>query len=218
MVKGIFCMRKLVTVLLIATSFQTYSQDAIQVISKNYFRAHPFDSKFSTFILNLQRDPWFTTKEFNRRTDSTFFYLTGDYKNFNPFRFTPKELKLIVAEEQMAYADSLHTLDTIINLQLIGITDTNPASSKLVEKEFKRFHQSQSKRFDDFIHKTLGGSQTITGEMSSYFISPYSIAPVTVAWGMMPITKEYGFVITVRFKVTQNQAVYITQPGEFKGL
>ena len=211
-------MRKLVTFLFIITAFQTYSQDAIQAISKTYFRAHPFDSKFSTFIQNLQRDPWFTTKEFNRRTDSTFFYLTGHYKNFNPFRFTPKELKLIVAEEEMAYADSLHTLDTIINLQLIGIIDTNTASSKLVEKEFKRFHQSQAKRFDDFMHRTLGGTQAITGEVNNYFIFPYSIAPVTVAWGPMPVTKDYSFVITVRFKVTQNQAVYITQPGDFKGL
>ena len=211
-------MRKIFTLLFIICATKTNSQDAIQVISKNYFRTHPFDSKFSTFILNLQRDPWFSMKEFSRRTDSTFFFLTGDYKNFNPFRFTPKELKLIVAEEVITYSDSLKTLDTIVNLQLIGIIDTNTASSKLVEKEFKRFHQSQSKRFDDFSHKTLGGSQTLTGEINNYFISPFTISPVTIAWGLMPETKEYSFAITVRFKVTQNQAVYITQPGEFKGL
>jgi len=211
-------MRKLFTSFLIIITFNTYSQNAIQIVSKNYFRFHPFDSKFSTFILNLQQDPWFSVKEFNRRTDSTFFYLTGEYKNFNPFRFTPKQLKLIVAEEEIVYSDSSKTLDTIINLQLIGIIDTNITSSKLVEKEFKRFHQSQSKRFDDFAHKTLGGPQTITGEMNNYFISPFSISPVTVAWGPMPVTNEYSFAITVRFKVTQNQAFYITQPGEFKGL
>ena len=194
------------------------SQYAAEALIKTYFRTHPFDSKFSTFILNLQRDPWFTIKEFSRRTDSTFFFLTGDYKNFNPFRFTPKELKLIVAEEVISYSDSLKTLDTIVNLQLIGILDTNWASRKFVEKEFKRFHQSQSKRFDDFSQKTLGGSQTTTGEINSYFISPYSISPVTIAWGLMPETKEYSFAITIRFKVKENQAVYITQPGEFKGL
>ena len=210
-------MRKLFISVFIIIAFKTYSQDAIQAISKNYFRTHPFDSKFSTFILNLQRDPWFSVKEFNRRTDSSFFYLTGDYINFNPFRFTPKELKLIVAEQEITYTDSLQTLDTIINLQLIGIIDTNTTSSKLVEKEFKRFHQSQSKRFDDVIHKTLGGPQNITGEINNYFISPFTISPITIAWGPMPETKEYSFAITVRFKVTQNQALYITQPGEFKG-
>jgi len=211
-------MRKIFIFLFIVITFKAYSQDAIQIISKNYFRAHPFNSKFSTFILNLQRDPWFSVKEFGRRTDSTFFYLAGEYKNFNPFRFTPTELKLIVAEEEITYSDSLQTHDTIMNLQLIGIIDTNTTSSKLVEREFKRFHQAQSKRFDDFIHKTLGRAQAITGEVNYYFISPFSISPVIVTWGLMPETKEYTFAIRVRFKVTQNQAVYITQPGEFKGL
>ena len=211
-------MKRILLPFLILIVSTANSQYAAESLIKTYFRTHPFDSKFSTFIMNLQRDPWFTIKEFSRRTDSTFFFLTGDYKNFNPFRFTQKELKLIVAEEEMAHGDSLHTLDTIINFQLIGIIDTNAASGKLVEKEFKRFHQAQAKRFDDFIHQTPGGPQVMTGGVNNYFISPYSIAPVTVAWGPLPETKEYSFVITVRFKVAENQAVYITQPGEFKGL
>lgn len=210
-------MKKFFVSLLIVIAFKSYSQDAIQTISKNYFRANPFDSKFSTFILNLHRDPWLTINEYYRRTDSTFFYLSGTYKNFNPFHFIPTELKLIVAEEEIIYTDSLRTHDTIMNLQLIGIMDTL-ADSKLVEKEFRRFHQSQSKRFDDFIHKTLGGPNTITGEINNYFVSPFSISPVTIAWGLMPGTKQYSFAITVRFKIMENQANYITQPGELKGL
>ena len=207
-------MKKIFISLLIVISFRCYCQDAIQAISKNYFRAHPFDSKFSTFILNLQRDPWLTINEFYRRTDSTFFYLSGTYKNFNPFRFTPTELKFIVAEEEIIYSDSLQTHDTIMNIQLIGVIDTLTANGKLVEKEFKRFHQSQAKRFDDFTHKTLGGANTVTGEINNYFISPFSISPVTIAWGFMPGTKQYSFAITVRFRVMENQANYITQPGE----
>lgn len=211
-------MKRIFVSLLIAIAFKSYSQDPIQLVFKAYFRTHPFDSKFSTFILNLQRDPWLTIKEFNRRTDSTFFYLTGTYKNFNPFRFTPSELKLIVAEEEIIYSDSTKTHDTIMNLQLIGLIDTNITSARLAEREFKRFHQSQSKRFDDFIHKTLGGPQAIKGEIYNYFVSPFSISPVTIAWGPMPGTRQYTFAITVRFKVMENQAAYITQPGELQGL
>lgn len=211
-------MRKTFIAFLIITGFEAPAQDQIRTISKAYFRTHPFDSKFSTFILNLQRDPWFTIKEFNRRTDSTFFYLSGTYKNFNPFRYTPAEIRLIVAEEEIIYSDSLQTHDTIMNLQLIGIIDTNVESGKLVEKEFKRFHQSQSKKFNDFMHKKLGGTQSITGEINNYFLSALNISPVTVAWGLMPDTRQYTFAITIRFKVIENQAVYITQPGEFKGL
>jgi len=211
-------MRKLFLFFLLLIAFEGYTQSPIKSISKTYLRDHPFDSKFSTFILNLQRDPWFTINEFNRRTDSTFFFLNGTYKNFNPFRYTPTEVKLIIAEEEIVYSDSLQTHDTIMNLQSLGIVDSNVANSKLLEKELKRFNQAFSKQFDDFNYKTLGGPDNKAGELYSYFITPLSIAPVTVAWGLMPDKKQYSFVITIRFKVSENQAVYITQPGELKGL
>ena len=63
-------------------------------------------------------------KTYDRRTDSNFFFITGTYKNFNPFRYAPKELRLVVAEEEIIHADSLKTHDTIINLQIMGVTDT----------------------------------------------------------------------------------------------
>jgi hypothetical protein len=213
-----FWMRKIVTILFIATTFKNYAQSPIQVISKIYFRTHPFDSKFSNFILNLQKDPWFTVKEFYRRTDSTFFFLSSSYKNFNPFQFTPSELNLIVGEEEIVYSDSLQTHDTVMNLQLIGVADTGAVNSKLAEKEFKKFHQSHSRRFDDHTYKSLGGNGITTGGMYNYYISPFSVSPVTIAWGPLPDTKQYCFTITLRFKVSQNQAVYISHPSELKGL
>jgi len=192
------------------------AQNQIQSISRAYFRTHPFDSKFSTFIINLQKDPWFTISEYHRRTDSAFFFLTGTYKNFNPFRYTPVELRLTLSEEEIIYSDSLHTHDTIMNLQLMGTIDSNMSTNKSVEKELKRFHQAYSGRFDDFKSRTLKWQQNITGEIYSYFISPLSISPITVAWGILPNTNQYSFAIIIRFKVAQNQAVYIIQPGELK--
>ena len=211
-------MRKIFIAFFIIAVFKGQAQDPIQSISKTYFRAHPFNSKFSNFILNLQRDPWFKIENYDRRTDSAFFFLKGTYQNFNPFKFTPGKLMLIVAEEEIIYSDSLHTHDTIVNLQLIGMIDSNMAIDKTVQKEFKRFHLSYSGRFDDFKARILKDGQKITGEVYNYFISPFSISPVTIAWGILPDTNQYGFTITIRFKVTENQAVYITQPGELKGL
>src|SRR6185436_9769722 len=101
------CMRKIFTAFFILIVFHGQAQDQIQSISKTYFRTHPFDSKFSNFILNLQRDPWFKIEEYNLRTDSTFFFLKGDYQNFNPFRFQPKQLTLVVAEEEIIYSHPL---------------------------------------------------------------------------------------------------------------
>ena len=207
-------MRQLVIILCIAAVFKTQAQDQILTISKTYFRTHPFDSKFSTFILNLQRDPWFKIEEYNRRTDSNFFFLKGRYENFNPFRFEPTKLTLILAEEEIVYADSLQTRDTIMNLQLIGMIDNNVAINKSVEKEFKRFHQAYAGRFDDFKLRTLKWEEKTTGEIHNYFISPLSVSPVTVAWGILPEANQYSFTIIIRFKVAQNMAVYIVPPGE----
>src|SRR5262245_46550776 len=100
------------------------SQAPIYSVTKAYLRTSPFDIKFSSFINSLQRDPWFTIQTYSRRTDSTFFFFRGTYKNFNPFRFVPKEVRLVIAEEEIIHADSLQTHDTIMNLQLIGLADS----------------------------------------------------------------------------------------------
>src|SRR6187200_2907630 len=135
-----FLMKKILFALFILIAGTSYSQNPLQSLLKTYFRTHPFDMRFSSFIASLQQDPWFTIETYSRRTDTAFFYLTGTYKNFNPFRFPPKELRLIVAEEEIIHTDSLKTHDTIMNLQLLAISDSSEINSNLVEKEFKRFH------------------------------------------------------------------------------
>lgn len=203
-------MKKLMVFIFILIAFSSYSQDPLQSLLKTYFREHPFDIRFSSFVTSLQQDPWFTVETYDRRTDSTFFFLTGTYKNFNPFRYIPKELRLVVAEEQIVYADSLKTHDTIINLQIMGLTDTGIVNRKAVEKEFKRFHNNQADRFSNSVHQSFEDK----GEVYYYFISPLSIPPVSIAWGRFEIN-QYTFTITIRFKIKENMANYIVAPGEF---
>ena len=208
-------MKKILFSLFILIVNTGYSQNPIKSVLKNYFRAHPFEIRFSSFIASLQQDPWFTLETYDRRTDTSFFFLTGTYKNFNPFHFPPEELRLVLAEMEIIHEDSLKTHDTIMNLQLIGITDSNLTSKKMVEKEFKRFHNNQEDRFSSNTynsHKSKDGNTIL--EMYNYFVSPFSIAPVTIAWGIMPETNQYAFTITIRFKVKENTAIYIIGPGE----
>jgi len=208
-------MKKILFLLFILIVNTGYSQNPIQSTLKNYFRTHPFDMKFSNFIASLQQDPWFTIETYGRRTDTSFFFITGTYKNFNPFRFIPKELRLIVAEEEIIHTDSLKTLDTIMNLQLLAISDSGEINSKLVEKEFKRFHNIQAGRFSSNTSnsfKEKDGSLTV--KVYNYFVSPYLIAPVTIAWGILPGSNQYAFTITIRFKVKENTAIYIVGPNE----
>ena len=208
-------MKKILLILFVLIINKGYSQNPIQSVLKTYFRTHPFDMKFSRFVTSLQQDPWFNIETYARRTDTSFFYITGTYKNFNPFRFAPKELRLIVAEEEIVHNDSLKTHDTIMNLQLLAISDSGEANSKIVEKEFKRFHNNQADRFSGNTSKSYkekDGSLTI--KSYNYFVSLYSIAPVTTAWGLIPESNQCAFIITIRFKVSENNAVYIISPDE----
>ena len=207
-------MKKIIVFIFLLIAFNGYSQNPLQPILKTYFRAHPFDMKFSSFVLSLQKDPWFTTEEYYRRTDTNFFFLSGTYKNFNPFRFTPKELRFVIAEEEIMHTDSLHTHDTIINIQLMAITDTGLVNSKSVEKEFHRFNNNQADRFSSKTHNAYDEQGKMSAEIYNYFIFPLSIAPVTIAWGPIPETKNYTFTITIRFKLRGNTADFILTPGE----
>jgi len=208
-------MKKILFPLFILIASTSYSQNPLQSAIKTYFRSHPFDMRFSSFIASLQQDPWFTIETYSRRTDTSFFYLTGTYKNFNPFHYPPKELRLVLAEEEIIHTDSLKTHDTIMNLQLLGISDSGTVNSKLVEKEFKRFHKNQADRFSSNNYNTIEEKNgRITAEIYNYFVFPFSIAPVTIAWGLLPETNQYAFTITIRFKVKENVATYIVSPGE----
>ena len=71
-------MKKIIVFIFLLIAFNGYSQNPLQPILKTYFRAHPFDMKFSSFVLSLQKDPWFTTEEYYRRTDTNFFFFVGN--------------------------------------------------------------------------------------------------------------------------------------------
>jgi hypothetical protein len=192
------------------------AQNPMQEVLKSYFRTHPFDMRFSSFITSLQQDPWFTVEEYSRRTDTSFFYLTGTYKNFNPFRYPAKEIRLIIAEGAYTHNDSLKTLDTIINIQLLGITDGGSSNHALVMKEFNRFDKIYSGRFWRSNYDKFEKGNEITAEVISYFIFPFSIAPISSAWGKMLDSGQYTFTITIRCKLKQNIADLILTPAESK--
>jgi hypothetical protein len=208
-------MKKILFIFCILIAYNSFSQVQLKYVVKKYFRIHPLEMRFSSFILSLHKDPWFTIDVEDRRTDSTFFYLSGIYKNYNPFQYTPKELRLVLAEMEIIHDDSLKTHDTIMNLQLMGITDSMVAGKKMVEKEFKRFHNNHADRFSSNTYNSYKSKDgTIIAEIYNFFVSPFSIAPVTIAWGILPESNQYSFTITLRFKVKENIAIYIISPGE----
>lgn len=217
--KEYFRPKKILLLFCILITYTCFPQAQFKNVVKKYFRTHPLETRFSTFILSLHEDPWFTIKEEDRRTDSTFYYLNGVYKNYNPFLYTPKELRLTLSEMQITHVDSLKTLDTIITLQLMGISDSTLTGKKMVEKEFKRFHNNHGDRFsNNTYYPFISKNGETVAEMYNYFVAPFSIAPITTAWGIQEETHQYVFTVTLRFKVTQNIATFIVSPDQLLNL
>ena len=192
----------------------TQAQNPMQAILKDYFRTNPFETRFSTYLISLQKDPWLSIEEFSRRTDSSFFFLTGTYKNFNPFHYPVKEVRLVVAEGQFIHSDSLKTLDTIITIQLLGITDTASSGKANVTKEFKRFNSKYASAFWNYSYDKIEKASQLNAEVYNYFIYPYATSPISGAWGHIPGTNQFTFTITIRCKVKENIADVILSPGE----
>lgn len=188
------------------------SQSPFNQVLKNYFRVHPFDMRFTTFIANLRQDPWFTIELFNLRTDTSFFLVSGTYKNYNPFHFPAKEVRLIVAEDEYRYGDSSNAVDTIINLQMMGIIDTGADNKKEVLREFNRFHNRTEKLFYDSQCEPFISEGIEVAGICDYYLIPNIVPPLTTVWGKLQDHDLLTFTIIIRFKLSENIAYPYMNP------
>ncbi len=187
-------------------------QSPFDQVLKNYFRIHPFNMRFTTFVANLQQDPWFTIEKFDLRTDTNFFLITGTYKNFNPFHFPAKEVRLIVAEDEYRYGDSLNAVDTIINLQMMGIIDTGMDNKREVLKEFTRFYNRTKNSFYDTQCEPFTDQGVEVAGICDYYLIPNIVPSLTTVWGKLQDHDLLTFTLIIRFKLSENMAFPYRNP------
>lgn len=190
------------------------SKDILFRIAKDYFRSNPFDRTFSEFLAHLINDPALINKIIYKRTDTSFFYLRGEYKADRPFFFLPKRVEVIVAESEEKLIDSLPTLDTVITYQLAGYTTGDADGLRDVKEEFEKFDHKYKKKFSQSNYLELKNGNTINGAMHNYFIVNLGLAPLAVAWQKIGTANEHVFVITFRFKIKNNQ-VFLAVPSDY---
>jgi hypothetical protein len=181
-------------------------------VAKNYFRSNPFVREFSQFLNHLMGDPTLSNPIISKRTDSTFFYLRGDYTHHNPFFFKAKRTTVVIAEKELIVNDSLQLLDTIITYQVAGYTEGGKEGEEEVRKEFERFDHKYIRKFvkNDFTELKAGNQ--VNGAVRNYFVNYSFLAPLSVAWQKITANNENVFVITLRFKVSGNVAVLPVTP------
>ena len=85
---------------------------------------------------------------------------------------------------------------------------------KAVEKEFKRFHNTQANRFSSNAYDHYNEKKAI--QLLKYIIILFPLIQLPrlqSAWGILPGTNHYAFTITIRFKVKENMAELYCKPG-----
>lgn len=199
-------------VYILLSNYFIHAQDVLLQVAKNYFRSNPFNREFSQFLSHLMNDPTLINSVINKRTDTTFFYLRGDYTHHNPFFFKAKRTSVIVGEKELVLNDSLQLLDTIVSYQVAGYTDGGKEGEEDVKQEFERFDKKYLKKFvkNDFTELKVGNG--VNGAIRNYFVRYSFLAPLSVAWQKIVATNENVFVITLRFKVSENAATLPVTP------
>jgi len=213
-------MKKIIFLVFIALPNQfAFCQSSFDKIIKSYYRVNPYDRKFSTALNNILSDTGFVKTDLLKRTDSTFFFLSGYYKRFNPFDFKTSRTELRLAETEIVYTDkdSLQTIDTIIIFQVLAIAENGEEGKATVQKEFARFHRRYVRDF--WRHEYKEGksiNEEITAGVYNYFFYGYQVSPLSIAWGKMPGEGRYTFTISLRIKVKDNFASQPKSPEEQK--
>ena len=183
----------------------SFSQEGLLQFTKSYFRSNPFIGEFSGFLKHLMNDPLLKDKKTWTRTDTSLFYFSGVFNDFNPFFFKPKRIEIVLQEVPVQFIDSIPA-DTILIYQLLAYTEGNTRGEEEVKKEFGKIHRKCNMKFYSSNFQDLQVGKEIKGGVHNYFLGSSNVAPLTVAWGLW---KENEFVLTLmlRLKTKENVAV-----------
>jgi len=151
-------------------------------------------------------DPALLNKTEFKRTDTSLFYVSGEYKHHRPFFFISNRTKVVLAESEMMINDSLQLTDTLFTYQLAGYIKTSENGEKDVLKEFEKFHRRYGSRFKNNNYTELKKREQVYGAVREYYDQLHALSPLSIAWQRIDDPDECVFVITVRFKIIGNMA------------
>jgi hypothetical protein len=175
--------------------------------SDEYFRSDPFKGQFSDFLKHLINDPIISEKSIQKKTDTSLYTFFGVYNNYNPFFFKPKRLEILLQESSLYYSDSTKAGDTMFLYQLIAYLDDTPKGREELSKEFEKIHRQTKRKFFDTSYKEVMDQNKIKTAWHNYFVPYYSMAPASVIWSSLAEQKELVLNITLRFKMSRNEAI-----------
>ncbi len=200
-------MRKIYLLLLLFSCFSSFGQDAVKKVTKQYFRSDPFVMEFSSFLKHLLNDPSVKNREVLQRSDSNFFFFSGQYNAHNPFFIKPEKVEILLAETEVNYSDTADLKDTIFIYRIEAVNGHSAAGLKDIKKEFERIHKNISRHFSKSNYQEKKTGEEVTSAWLNYFVPTHALAPVMLMWEDNKETGQVNVSITVRMKLSYNRAI-----------
>jgi hypothetical protein len=174
-------------------------------VVKTYFRSNPYQVHFSTFLNHLMRDPTLSNKTIKKRTDTSFFFLEGEYNTHNPYTFKADKVEIRLVEGTVNLVDSISAPDTLLGYELLGYS-YGEKGVQAVKEEFERFQRKYGHYFSESEVSELKREGEVVGLVRNYFTSLASFSPLAISWIRLNDYQNV-FTVTFRMKVLDNLAI-----------
>lgn len=184
-----------------------FSQENFERVVKDYYRVDPFAGNFSGFIETLSSDTALHNKQNYKQTDSTGYFLRGEYDIFNPFSINAGKVEIFFYENQISVTDKYPL--SFYTYQLTAYFADNEYNRKAIKKDFKKLGRKMKIDFTEVENQSLKGYQGIEdGEINSYS-SEYSLMPpAIISWQTLK-SKQIALSILIRIVQKNNRAYHL---------
>lgn len=190
--------------LLLSGSFIQAQSNFARTI-KEYYRVNPFQGNFSSFVEALTTDPSLLKKEIYRQTDTTGYFVKGEYDVFNPYSINANKVDMLFYEN--VYKSKSRVLFNFYTYQLTAYFPDTELARRAVAKDYKKLVKRIRKDMYNTQKQSLKGYNNIEdGEITSFNDSGSPLEPVIVSWQTLEKTKQLGLTIIVRLEQVKNYA------------
>lgn len=165
----------LLTLLLSTPSL--FAQTQFHKVVKEYYRVNPFESNFSAFIRALSNDPALLNKSIVLKTDSTNYFLKGEYKIFNPFSINAEKIEVVFAEHQHELDSDIQKLYTSYSYQITGYFEDTPNNRNHITKDYGKIKRRLNREMRSETIDLKGIRNITAGEITNFFIPSPSYIP-----------------------------------------
>ncbi|MGN7784929.1 hypothetical protein ACTJIJ_10390 [Niabella sp. 22666] len=193
-----------ITLSLLSASF-IQAQNSFARTVKEYYRVNPFRGNFSSFVEALTTDPALLKKEIHHQTDTTGYFVRGQYDVFNPYSINANKVDMLFYEN--AYKSKSRVFFTFYTYQLTAYFPDTELARRAIVKDYKKLVKKIRKDFYDTQRQSLKGYNNIEdGEITAFNDSGSPLEPAVVSWQTLAKTKQLGLTIILRLEQVNNYA------------